>query len=219
MSSQLQLESCKVATVPILKTISLTVACSHVFNAAWAAGCFSSLDPDFGNSHQKFENWAAFGARLRTANPTAFAWENETMGYEDTNFDITNTKFSVDYLSPHKDEGPRKERPCSTNRHSFALELSEDPGIADISAHTVCSHRISVHCKKGRRVEEEEFPWRINPYEPPNTLIIFEDSGHDETSLMLKPNCIGYATCCNIEWVGRKVIIEYLELIFHHLAA
>jgi len=209
---------CKVLALSRLKTGSLKVTSRHAFNASWAADSIRVTEPE-DTAHHNFGSWAALGARLRTANLTSFAWKKSTWGYHDTDFDHerVNIRFSVDYLSPHKDEDPRIKRLCSLDRHSFALEISDDSSIGGTAVHTVCPNRISVYCQRGRRVEWEDV-WRINPYEPPNTFVIFEDSSHDEATLTLSTSTLGFDTRFNIDWIGRRVTIMYLDLIFKHLA-
>lgn len=57
----------------------------------------------------------------------------------------------------------------------------------------------------------------MNPRDPPDLLVLSEDSSHNETMLEMKTDEEWYSRQSSTDYIGRMVSHEYLSLIFEYL--
>ncbi|MCJ1269706.1 hypothetical protein MMC22_009598 [Lobaria immixta] len=166
------------------------------------------------NPHHVFKNWIAQDALQKTANLTCFAWNRMIDKNGHNRNRQESVKFSFDYLTAHKRD-PGNPDSCSKEKHAFTLEVQD--GLSN-GAHTVynVSHRISVFCLKGRRVDDF---FDANPNDPPNLILLCEASSHDRTLLRLSTESItAYDSRSRMEYIGHETTKLYLNSMFRHLA-
>jgi hypothetical protein len=125
---------------------------------------------------------------MRKQTPSGFAWGTSsiiTAGRREIRF----TKFAIDYFTAHPREGFEADG-CNKHDSTIKLETLDDSNGTGTTQYSVCSRRLSVVCTKGRRARDrldgrgyERF---IDSNDPPNMIIVFDDSNPNESVLKLE---------------------------------
>jgi hypothetical protein len=101
---------------------------------------------------------------------------------------ISQAEFSFDYFTVHTQDGLEADR-CNKDDATVKLETVDDSNVSRTTQYDVCSRRLSVMCVKGRSVREglrdKGYVRCIHSNDPPNMVVVFEDSNHDESILEL----------------------------------
>jgi hypothetical protein len=101
---------------------------------------------------------------------------------------ISQTEFSFDYFTVHTQDDFEADI-CNKDDATVKLETADDSNVPRTTQYDVYSRRLLVMCVKGRPVREgrrdrgyERF---IDSNDPPNMIVVFEDSNHDKSILEL----------------------------------
>jgi len=160
---------------------------SHALNAPRALKHFEGYGYRF---NRQCSNWVGQTSSKKNQAPSCFAWENKCFGLPVGEFyqSMSQTEFSFDYFTVHAQDGLEADR-CNKDAATVKLETVDDSNVSRTTQYDVCSRRLSVMCVKGRPVREglrdrgyESF---IDSNDPPNMIVVFEDSNHDKSILEL----------------------------------
>lgn len=192
----------------------------HALNAPWAMENFWSYDMSYqpkNHAIKTFSGWLMHSYPDKIPHVSAFVWDRAVEIFSGAHR-RTASKFVFDFLAAHPPglggsffPFPPHTTPC--DRHRSTMKMDED-GLA----YSLCSRRFSVICEKGRRVDScKSPPWVVNPNNPPNEIVIFEDSNHDSSTLDLSVD-FAYGEC-DTDKVGTRIAEMMLTSVFDHLTA
>ncbi len=172
-----------------------------------------SDDFDMGDDlFHKFQQWVARDACQRTANLTCFAWNQQGVAYPHLKHEQSLGKFSFDYLTAHG-SGLGDQDLCSKGKHSIKLHVPDESSLETDKIYNVCPRRVSVFCRTGRRVEIEG-RFSIHSHNPPNLLVVLEDSSHTETMLRFNKSITFGET---IDHIGFDETLSCLDELYAFL--
>jgi hypothetical protein len=154
-------------------------------NALWALEIIYGMDIHL-RQHQQFSNWAGQTSSQKKQNSPCFSREKEILSMMVC--EIFQTSFFFEYFTVHTPDGNEADR-CNKDDATVKLETASGCNGSQTTQYNVCSRRLSVMCRRGRRAHRpgydrhyEEF---IDSKDPPNMIVVFEDSNHDESVLKL----------------------------------
>jgi hypothetical protein len=186
---------------------------SHALNAPWALKIIEGMDIRL-REHRQFSNWVGQTSSKKKQNPSCFSWEQRfiSMPIGEIYQSISQTRFSFDYFTVHTPDGIEADG-CNKDDTTVKLETASDSNGSQATQYNVCSRRLSVMCCKGRRTGLRGY----DSNNPPNMIVVFEDSNHDEPLLELPAGKTHGSNEISAEDHAYWTSCGCIESIIHHI--